>query len=128
MSEKIDVGENMKFSLQSADVQLGKRDVLRNFLAQNFPECVIEGDIDVEQLKRVLGHWAEPGHERFGLVWPGKAQCMRIIQQPSNATLKPDRSESLDFDKTQNVFVEGDQVPVQVQGGGNRRNDLLFEL
>jgi adenine-specific DNA-methyltransferase len=112
MSEKIDVEENTKFSLQSADVQGGKRDTLRHFLAQSFPECLIEGDIDVEQLKRVLGHWAEPGQERFGLVWPGKAQCMRIIQQPSNATLKPNRGESLDFDKTQNVFVEGDNLEV----------------
>jgi adenine-specific DNA-methyltransferase len=110
--EKGDVEENTRFSLQSADVQLGKHDILRNFLAQSFPECLIEGDIDVEQLKRVLGHWAEPGQERFGLVWPGKAQCMRIIQQPSNATLKPNRSESLDFDKTQNVFVEGDNLEV----------------
>jgi len=112
MSEKTNVKENTKFSLQSADVQLGKRDILRHFLAQSFPECLIEGDIDVEQLKRVLGHWAEPGQERFGLVWPGKAQCMRIIQQSSNATLKPDRSESLDFDKTQNVFIEGDNLEV----------------
>ena len=60
----------------------------------------------------MLGQWVETGHERFGLVWPGKAQCMKIIQQPSNATLKPVRAESLDFDRTRNVFIEGDNLEV----------------
>ena len=86
-----------KLITQSGDVVSPKRDTLRNFLAQTYPECLSEGRIDFETLRRVLGDWVEAGNERFGLVWPGKAQCMRIIQQPSAATLKPDRSQSVRF-------------------------------
>ena len=60
----------------------------------------------------MLGNWVEAGNERFGLVWPGKAQCIRIIQQPSAATLKLDRSESVDSESTGNVFIEGDNLEV----------------
>ena len=96
----------------SDDVAERKRGLLRNFLAQSFPECLSEGRIDFETLKRVLGEWVEAGNERFGLVWSGKAQCMRIIQQSSAATLNPDRSESVNFDSTDNVFIEGDNLEV----------------
>ena len=96
----------------SDDVADRRRYTLRNFLAREFPECLSEGRIDFETLRRTLGDWAEAGNERFGLVWPGKAQFMRIIQQPSVATLKPDRSESVDFESTSNVFIEGDNLEV----------------
>jgi adenine-specific DNA-methyltransferase len=101
-----------RLAMLSVDIAEGKREVLRNFIAQSFPECLSEGKIDFEQLKRALGQWVEAGHERFGLVWPGKAECMRIIQQPSSATLKPDRRESVDFDVTGNIFIEGDNLEV----------------
>lgn len=104
--------DQMKIVPLSDDVAGRKRNLLRNFLAQSFPECLSEGRIDFETLKRVLGEWVEAGNERFGLVWPGKAQCMRIIQQPSAATLKPDRSASVNFDTTDNVFIEGDNLEV----------------
>lgn len=101
-----------KLSLLSSDIAAGKNDILRNFLAAMVPECLSEGQIDFDQLRRSLGEWVEPGSERFGLAWPGKAECMRIIQQPSVATLKPVRSESVDFDGTGNVFIEGDNLEV----------------
>ena len=96
----------------SGDVVSQQRDTLKNFLAHSYPECLSEGRIDFETLRSTLGHWVEAGIERFGLVWPGKAQCMRIIQQPSVATLKPDRSKSVDFESTNNVFIEGDNLEV----------------
>lgn len=101
-----------KLALASADVAESKRTVLRNFITQTLPECLTEGRIDFEQLKRALGEWVEAGQERFGLVWPGKSGCMKIIQQPSSATLKPKRTESVDFDATGNVFIEGDNLEV----------------
>ena len=96
----------------SNDVATRKRDTLKNFLTQGFPECLSEGRIDFETLRRALGDLVDAGNERFGLVWPGKAQCMKIIQQPSAATLKPDRSKSVDFESTDNVFIEGDNLEV----------------
>jgi adenine-specific DNA-methyltransferase len=112
MNEKSAMGETTKLSLLSADVSEGKRKTLRNFLAESFPECLSEGQIDFDQLKRVLGRWVESGQERFGLVWPGKAQCMRVIQQVSGATLKPSPDESMNFETTGNVFIEGDNLEV----------------
>ena len=101
-----------RLSAQSDDVVARKRAVLANILAHSFPECLSEGRIDIESLRNALGDWVAGGTERFGLVWPGKAQCVRVIQEPSTATLQPDRGESLDFDATSNVFIEGDNLEV----------------
>jgi adenine-specific DNA-methyltransferase len=101
-----------RLALTSDDVANSKGRLLRTFLAQTLPECVVEGEIDFEQLRRALGNWVETGPERFGLSWPGRAQCMKIIQQPSVATLKPKRAESVEFDATGNVFIEGDNLEV----------------
>lgn len=105
-------GSPARLALTSDDIADRKRTLLRNFLAQTLPECLTEGQIDFEQLKRALGDWVTAGQERFGLSWPGKAQCMKIIQQPSVATLKPKRTDSVEFDATGNVFIEGDNLEV----------------
>ena len=96
----------------SDGMEARKHDTLKNFLAQSFPECLSEQRIDFEALRRVLGEWVEAGNERFGLIWPGKAQCMRTIQQPSAATLKPDKRRAVNFESTDNVFIEGDNLEV----------------
>lgn len=101
-----------KMKLASMDVAGEKGDELKRCLGQAFPEVFAEGAIDFDQLKRVLGEWVDPGKERFGLNWPGKAECMKIIQQPSVATLKPVREESVGFDATENLFIEGDNLEV----------------
>ena len=77
-----------------------------------FPEVFREGRVDFDALRRSLGDWVDPGKERFGLNWPGKAACMRVVQQPSVGTLRPDRAESVDFDTTQNLVIEGDNLEV----------------
>ena len=89
------MNEARKMELTSLDVAEGKREELKRCLRQAFPEVFAEGSIDFDQLKRALGEWVDPGKERFGLNWPGKAECMKIIQQPSVATLKPVREESV---------------------------------
>jgi adenine-specific DNA-methyltransferase len=104
--------DTVKMKLTSMDVSEEKRGELKRVLGEAFPEIFEEGRIDFDQLKRALGAWVDPGKERFGLNWPGKAECMKIIQQPSLATLKPVREESVDFDKTENLFVEGDNLEV----------------
>lgn len=101
-----------KLELTSIDVAAQKRAELKQALEAAFPEVFVEGSIDFDQLKRVLGEWVDPSKERFGLNWSGKAECMKVIQQPSIATLKPMRDESVDFDETQNLFIEGDNLEV----------------
>jgi adenine-specific DNA-methyltransferase len=94
--------------LASMDISAEKREQLKALM----PEAFSEDKLDIEQLKRIIGEWVEPGKERFGLSWPGKAECMKIIQQPSVATLKPARDESVNFDNTENLFIEGDNLEV----------------
>ncbi len=97
-----------KMKLESMDIAEERREQLKEL----FPEVFAEDKVDFDQLKRALGEWVEPGKERFGLSWPGKADCMKVIQQPSVATLKPARDESVNFDDTENLFIEGDNLEV----------------
>ncbi|MCY3986809.1 MAG: site-specific DNA-methyltransferase [Candidatus Dadabacteria bacterium] len=106
--KKMTIEEAAEKCLLSADVAQEKRDALK----QLFPEVFTEDTIDFEQLRRVMGDWVEPGKERYGLNWPGKAECMKVIQAPSIATLKPARDESVNFDETENLFIEGDNLEV----------------
>lgn len=106
------MSEPAKMELTSMDVAGEKREELKRCLGAAFPEVFAEGSIDFDRLKRALGAWVDPGKERFELNWPGKAECMKIIQQPSVATLKPVRKESVDFDTTENLFIEGDNLEV----------------
>ncbi|BFM05834.1 site-specific DNA-methyltransferase [Halioxenophilus aromaticivorans] len=71
--------------------------------------------VDFERLKAELGSFTdvyEGRRERYGMDWPGKRDCMKLIQEPTRATLKPCREESVDFDNTKNLFIEGDNLEV----------------
>ena len=54
----------------------------------------------------------ETGREQFGLSWAGKGDCIKAVQAPSVATLKPCREESINFDTTENIFIEGENLEV----------------
>lgn len=78
-----------------------------------FPEIVTEGGkIDFDRLKSTLGETVDAGKERYGMNWPGKADCFKTIQKPSMATLVPAREESVNFDETENLIIEGDNLEV----------------
>lgn len=81
-------------------------------LADLIPEAIADGKVDVEKLKELLDGDAADGSERFGLFWPGKKRALRAAQEPTTATLKPDFENSKDWDTTQNVFIEGDNLEV----------------
>src|SRR5438093_2919819 len=78
-----------------------------------FPEIFTEGGkIDFDRLKLTLGETVDTGKERYGMNWPGKADCFKTIQSPSMATLVPARNESVNFDTTENLIIEGDNLEV----------------
>ena len=104
--------ESTKMDLKSADIASIKQDELMRALSETFPDVVSEGHIDFDKLKRSLGYWVEPSKERYGLSWPGKAECMKIIQQASTATIVPQRPLSVEFDHTSTLFIEGDNLEV----------------
>ena len=82
-------------------------------LAELIPEAFSEGRLDVSALKRALGGEALiEGGERYALTWAGKANAYKVLQTPSNATLRPQRELSVNFDDAQHVFIEGENLEV----------------
>jgi adenine-specific DNA-methyltransferase len=82
-------------------------------LLRLFPEIRTEGgQIDFDKLKLALGQTIDMGRERYGMTWPGKAECFKTIQAPSMGTLLPAPAESVDFDTTENLIIEGDNLEV----------------
>jgi len=89
-------------------------------LAELFPDCVTEARdedgnvkraIDFDQLRQVLSdHVVEGPQERYHLNWPGKREALLAANAPIAKTLRPSLDESIDFDDTQNLFIEGDNL------------------
>jgi adenine-specific DNA-methyltransferase len=87
------------------DSQLGK-------LQRLFPEVFVEGKVDFDKLRATLGAAAESGPGRFHFSWAGKDDAVGVLQTPSCGTLIPSPETSVNFDETQNVFIEGDNLEV----------------
>lgn len=81
-------------------------------LQELVPEAIVDGKVDTQKLKELLDDDAADDSERFGLFWPGKKRAMRAAQEPTTATLKPAKDESKDWDTTENLFIEGDNLEV----------------
>ncbi|MDA8377767.1 MAG: site-specific DNA-methyltransferase [Planctomycetia bacterium] len=98
-----------KLNLQSLNIPEEKREELLRI----FPEVRTEGgQIDFDRLRLALGDMVDPGKERYGLNWPGKSACFKAIQTPSMGTLLPAPEESVNFDTTENLIIEGDNLEV----------------
>jgi len=81
-------------------------------LKELFPEVVVDGAINFDALKQTLGSYADEHEERYSFTWHGKSRARRIAQEPSSATLLPCKQESVHWDTTQNLFIEGDNLEV----------------
>lgn len=77
-----------------------------------FPEAFTEGKVDFEALKELLGTFVDDRDERYSFTWNGKSKARMIAQTPSTGTLRPCKEESVDWDATQNIFIEGDNLEV----------------
>ena len=88
------------------------RSELASVIQSVAPEVISDGKIDFVKLEELLNVDIQGGMERFGLFWPGKKQALRIAQEPSSATLLPSEGDSADWDTTQNIFIEGDNLEV----------------
>jgi adenine-specific DNA-methyltransferase len=97
-----------KLSLETPNPALERLEQLRELL----PEAFSEGKLDVEKLRAALGEATVTGRERYGLTWAGKSDAVRLAQQPTTATLRPDPAQSLNFDTTGNVIIEGENLEV----------------
>lgn len=81
-------------------------------LKRLIPSAFKEGKIDFDALKAALGDVVEPSREFYNFTWAGKSEAFRALQRPSSATLKPCKEESKEWDKTENLFIEGDNLEV----------------
>lgn len=93
---------------RSADLVQGNLERLKAL----FPEVVVDGGIDFEILKSLLGAAVDEREEKYGLNWHGKRRARQLALTPSAGTLRPCPEESLDWDTTQNLMIEGDNLEV----------------
>ena len=103
--EKINRGDEQTKSLDLVSENISK-------LRELFPEIVTEGKIDFKALQEILGEELEEGEEFYRFTWAGKAQARREAHKPSTGTLRPCKEESVDWDSTQNIYIEGDNLEV----------------
>lgn len=75
-----------------------------------FPDVFEEGKIDFEKLKQDLGEYLDDAKERYNFTWNGKGRALRLAQTPSTGTLRPCPDESRNWDTTQNLYIEGDNL------------------
>lgn len=83
-----------------------------NKIKELFPEAFTEDKVDWEKLKAALGEDINFENERYNLNWAGKSDAFRVLQQRTPATLIPVKEESVNFDETENVFIEGENLEV----------------
>lgn len=81
-------------------------------LKEVFPEVFADGKVDFDKLQRLLGNYIADDKERYSFSWKGKADSLRLAQKRSTGTLRPCKEESKDWDTTENLYIEGDNLEV----------------
>jgi len=97
-----------KLSMESTDIT--QENI--NKIKELFPQVVTEGKIDFDVLKTILGEQIENQNERYQFTWNGKSETIRFAQKPSTGTLRPDKESSKNWDTTENLYIEGDNLEV----------------
>ena len=97
-----------KEDMQSSDIVKENIEQLK----QLFPEIFSEDKINFEKLEEILGNYVNQDEDHYNFTWHGKKKAARLAQTPSTGTLRPAKDESVDFDNTQNLFIEGDNLEV----------------
>ena len=77
-----------------------------------FPECFVEGKLDIDKLLSLCGEYIDNDFEKYKFEWKGKAECLRLAQKRSTGTLRPCPEESVNWDTTKNLYIEGDNLEV----------------
>ena len=81
-------------------------------LKEIFPEIVTEDKIDFNKLKLILGDNIDESPEKYNFTWPGKIQYIKESQKTSYGTLRPCKEESKNWNSTENLYIEGDNLEV----------------
>jgi adenine-specific DNA-methyltransferase len=105
MIEKIENNDPLSQSANIVDQNIDQ-------LKQLFPEVFKEGKIDWQELQATLGEHIDEENERFNFTWNGKSNARKEAQKPSTGTLRPCPEESVDWNSTENLYIEGDNLEV----------------
>lgn len=77
-----------------------------------FPECFAEGKLDIDKLLSLCGEYITNDFEKYRFEWKGKSECLQHAQKRSTGTLRPCPEESVNWNTTQNLYIEGDNLEV----------------
>lgn len=97
-----------KVSGLSMDIEQVEKDKLKSL----FPQCFIDGKLDIDKLLSVCGEYIDNDFEKYKFEWSGKSECYKIAGKRSAGTLRPCPQESVKFDTTGNLYIEGDNLEV----------------
>ena len=99
----MDKMDGMTMNIEQANVEK---------LKEVFPEVFADGKVDFDKLQGLLGHYIADDKEKYSFSWKGKADSLRLAQKRSTGTLRPCKEESKDWDTTENLYIEGDNLEV----------------
>ena len=99
--------------MDSLSLDLEKQNIEK--IKELFPEAVEEGKINFDVLKTFLGDEVDDSKEKYQFTWNGKANSIKLAQTPSSATLRPCKDKSKNWDSTENLYIEGDNLEVLKQ-------------
>ena len=100
--------DDTKLPLTSVDLT----EALLGQLRATSPQIFSESRVDFAKLQAALGEHIDTNPERYGLTWAGKRDAFRNVQVPSVATLRPQPEESVNWDSSENLIIEGDNLEV----------------
>ena len=100
--------KHMVMDGMSMDLEQTNMEKLRSV----FPECFSENKLDIDKLLALCGEYTDNDFEKYKFEWKGKADCLRLAQKRSTGTLRPCVEESVNWDSTENLYIEGDNLEV----------------
>lgn len=99
----MDKMDGMTMNIEQANVEK---------LKKVFPEVFADGKVDFDKLQGLLGHYIADDKEKYSFSWKGKADSLLLAQKRSTGTLRPCKEESKNWDTTENLYIEGDNLEV----------------
>ena len=105
MAENIEI---KKIDGKSLDIEAVDKEKLKAI----FPQCFSEGKLDIDKLLSLCGEYIDNDFEKYKFEWKGKSKCYKIAGKRSTGTLRPCVQESVDFENTNNLYIEGDNLEV----------------
>lgn len=107
---------------------LDMEQVERERLKSVFPQCFVEGKLDIDKLLNLCGEYIDNDFEKYKFEWHGKGEALKLAQRRSMGALRPCVEESVDWDTTENLYIEGDNLEVLklLQAAYYRRVKMIY--